>query len=206
MIISTVERNGNLEEKHDAHILPSDIQWGMLQYKAQYRSSLGNILLTADAIGLTGLAFEGQRYSILDSDDTYEEKETEIISDAARWLDVYFSGREPDFTPPLHITGSQFQKEVCAIMRSIPYGMTMSYREIAKTIATRQGSGRMSARAVGGAVGHNRISIIIPCHRVIGADGNLTGYGGGIHRKIRLLELEGVDMSRLHIPRKGTAL
>ena len=177
-----------------------------MQYISHYNSPLGDILLAADDAGLTGLWFEGQRYFALHLGREHEERELPVFSLAARWLDVYFSGREPDFTPPLHITGSQFQKEVCAIMRPIPYGMTMSYREIAETIATRQGSGRMSARAVGGAVGHNRISIIIPCHRVIGADGNLTGYGGGIHRKIRLLELEGVDMSRLHIPRKGNAL
>ncbi len=177
-----------------------------MQYISHYNSPLGDILLAADDAGLTGLWFEGQRYFALHLGREHEERELPVFSLAARWLDVYFSGNNPDFAVPLHLTGSDFHREVCEIMLSIPYGKTMTYGEIAGIIASRRGIGRMAPRAVGGAVGHNEISIIVPCHRVIGANGNLTGYGGGIERKIRLLELEGVDVSALRIPEKGTAL
>ena len=177
-----------------------------MQYTAHYRSPLGTILLAADDAGLTGLWFEGQRYFALHLAADYIEKETDILMQAKKWLDIYFSGHEPDFLPPLHVEGTSFHREVCEIMLSIPYGKTMTYGEIAQTLASRRGITKMSARAVGGAVGHNEISIIIPCHRVIGANGNLTGYGGGISRKVRLLELEGVNMTGFYIPRKGTAL
>lgn len=177
-----------------------------MQYTARYKSPLGDILLASDDAGLTGLWFEGQRYFALHLAADYIEKETDILMQAKKWLDIYFSGQKPDFIPPLHVEGTLFHREVCEIMLSIPYGKTMTYGEIAQTIASRRGIRKMSARAVGGAVGHNEISIIIPCHRVIGANGNLTGYGGGISRKVRLLELEGVNMTGFYIPRKGTAL
>lgn len=177
-----------------------------MQYTARYKSPLGDILLASDDAGLTGLWFEGQRYFALHLAADYIEKETDILMQAKKWLDIYFSGQKPDFIPPLHVEGTSFHREVCEIMLSIPYGKTMTYGEIAQTIASRRGIRKMSARAVGGAVGHNEISIIIPCHRVIGANGNLTGYGGGISRKVRLLELEGVNMTGFYIPRKGTAL
>lgn len=177
-----------------------------MQYTARYKSPLGDILLASDDAGLTGLWFEGQRYFALHLAADYIEQETDILMQAKKWLDIYFSGQKPDFIPPLHVEGTLFHREVCEIMLSIPYGKTMTYGEIAQTIASRRGIRKMSARAVGGAVGHNEISIIIPCHRVIGANGNLTGYGGGISRKVRLLELEGVNMTGFYIPRKGTAL
>ena len=177
-----------------------------MQYTARYKSPLGDILLASDDAGLTGLWFEDQRYFALHLASDHIEKETDILMQAKKWLDIYFSGQDPDFIPPLHVEGTSFHREVCEIMLSIPYGKTMTYGEIAQTIASRRGIRKMSARAVGGAVGHNEISIIIPCHRVVGANGNLTGYGGGISRKIRLLELEGVDMTGFYIPRKGTAL
>ena len=177
-----------------------------MQYTARYKSPLGTILLASDDTGLTGLWFEDQRYFALHLAADHIEKETDILMQAKKWLDIYFSGKEPDFMPPLHVEGSSFHREVCEIMLSIPYGKTMTYGEIAQTIASRRGIRKMSARAVGGAVRHNEISIIIPCHRVVGANGNLTGYGGGIKRKIRLLELEGVNMTGFYIPRKGTAL
>ena len=107
-----------------------------------------------------------------------------------RWLDLYFGGQKPDFLPPLHPEGTAFQKSVWDILLEIPYGKTISYGEIAGHIALKQGISRMSAQAVGGAVGRNPISIIIPCHRVVGADVSLTGYAGGLDRKIKLLELE----------------
>lgn len=177
-----------------------------MQYTARYKSPLGDILLASDDAGLTGLWFEGQRYFALHLASDHIEKETDILMQAKKWLDIYFSGQDPDFIPPLHVEGTSFHREVCEIMLSIPYGKTMTYGEIAQTIASRRGIRKMSARAVGGAVGHNEISIIIPCHRVVGANGNLTGYGGGISRKVRLLELEGVNMTGFYIPRKGTAL
>ena len=177
-----------------------------MQYTAHYESPLGPILLAADGESLTGLWFEGQRYFALHLDSEHEERALPVFDLARTWLDAYFSGSEPSVSVPLDVQGSSFHKEVADIMLTIPYGETMTYGEIASLIAARHGIGKMSARAVGGAVGHNEISLIIPCHRVVGADGSLTGYGGGIWRKVRLLENEGVDMTKFHIPRKGTAL
>ena len=122
-----------------------------------------------------------------------------------RWLDLYFSGREPGFTPALNPAGSAFRRAVWEILLKIPYGKTTTYGQIAREIAAARGLAKMSAQAVGGAVGHNEISIIIPCHRVIGAHGSLTGYASGIDRKIKLLQLEGVDMRGLFTPAKSTA-
>lgn len=177
-----------------------------MQYISHYQSPLGGILLAADDTGLTGLWFEGQKYFALYLDKEHEEKEIPLFHEAKRWLDIYFSGKEPDFTLPLHFTGTEFQNEVWEILYSIPYGKTMTYGEIAGQIAARRGISHMSAQAVGGAVGHNEISIIVPCHRVVGANGSLTGYAGGIEKKIALLELEKVDMSTFFAPKKGTAL
>lgn len=138
--------------------------------------------------------------------DVRIEQETPVLAEAKRWLDIYFTGKEPDFLPPLHPTGSEFRKAVWEILLQIPYGQTTTYGEIARQLAKKQGLARMSAQAVGGAVGHNEISIIIPCHRVVGTNGSLTGYAGGIHKKEQLLELERADMSRFFLPKKGTAL
>lgn len=177
-----------------------------MQYISHYHSPIGDILLAADSIGLTGLWFEGQKYYALYLDKEHEEKELPIFADTKRWLDIYFSGKEPDFSVPLHFTGTKFQNEVWVILASIPYGTTMTYGEIAQKIAVNRGLTRMSAQAVGGAVGHNEISIIVPCHRVVGTNGSLTGYAGGIDKKIALLTLENVDMQSLFVPKKGTAL
>ena len=173
---------------------------------SHYDSPLGRILLAGDEVGLCGLWLEGQRYFAEGLGSDAVEKSIPVLSDAAAWLDEYFSGNVPSIAIPLHIQGSPFRREVSSIMLSIPYGTTMEYGRIASTIAERHGVSRMSARAVGGAVGHNPISIIVPCHRVVGAGGNLTGYGGGLARKIALLELEGVDTSILRVPKRGTAL
>ena len=204
-------------------------------YTCKYKSPLGEILLAADEIGLTGLWFEGQKYfantlpakhipqeteilGVEVSDDVcYVDfssafsdsgisQETEILSEAKKWLDIYFSGEKPTFTPPLHPAGSTFRQAVWQILSEIPYGQTITYGEIASKIAERENISHMSAQAVGGAVGHNEISIIIPCHRVVGTNGSLTGYAGGIDRKISLLKLEHADMSRFFVPKKGTAL
>ena len=178
----------------------------MMIYTCSYQSPLGNILLAADEIGLTGLWFEGQKYFANTLPAERISQETPILTEAKRWLDVYFSGEEPEFMPPLHPTGSPFRLAVWQILLQIPYGQTMTYGEIAGQLAAMKGTGHMSAQAVGGAVGHNEISIIIPCHRVVGTNGSLTGYAGGIDKKVRLLELEKTDMTKFFIPKKGTAL
>lgn len=177
-----------------------------MTYTQHYDSPLGGILLAADDVGLTGLWFDGQKYFARDLSDERIEQETPVLAEAKRWLDIYFSGKEPDFTPPLHPVGSAFRRSVWEILLQIPYGQTVTYGEIARQLAEKQGLNRMSAQAVGGAVGHNEISIIIPCHRVVGADGSLTGYAGGIGKKEKLLELERADMRRFFVPKKGTAL
>ena len=171
-----------------------------------YNSPIGNMLIAADEIGLTGLWFEGQKYFANTLPDEHISQETGILAETKKWLDVYFSGEEPKFTPPLHPEGSTFRQAVWQILLQIPYGQTITYGEIASKLTETKNGSRMSAQAVGGAVGHNEISIIIPCHRVVGTNGSLTGYAGGIDKKISLLELEHVDMSSLFIPKKGTAL
>ena len=171
-----------------------------------YDSPLGRILLAADEIGLTGLWFEGQKYYAAQLPEAHTEQETPILAEAKRWLDIYFTGKEPDFLPPLHPIGSAFRQAVWEILLQIPYGQTMTYGEIARQIAAQKGLARMSAQAVGGAVGHNEISVIIPCHRVVGTNGSLTGYAGGIDKKMRLLELEHADLHGFFVPKKGTAL
>ena len=159
-------------------------------YTSVYSSELGDILLAADEIGLTGLWFFGQSYFADTLPTEQIAQETPILTQAREWLDEYFSGKEPDFTPTLHPMGSPFRQEVWRILLQIPYGQTMTYGEIARQMEKLQNRPHMSAQAVGGAVGHNGISIIIPCHRVVGTKGNLTGYAGGLDKKMALLELE----------------
>ena len=169
-------------------------------YLNEYSSPLGIITTADNKEALCGLWFNGQSHfaNVLPNDCVYEK--TKIFSETKKWLDIYFSGKEPDFTPTLSYGNTPFRKKVCDIMLKIPYGETVTYNDIAKEIAG--GSGNMSAQAVGGAVGHNPISIIIPCHRVVGVKGNLTGYGGGLERKVELLKLEGMDMDRFFLPEK----
>ena len=171
-----------------------------------YDSPLGGILLAADEIGLTGLWFDGQKYFARGLSPEREEQELPVLLEAKRWLDIYFTGKEPEFLPPLAPEGSEFQKKVWKILLMIPYGKTMTYGEIGRKVAEMSGKKTMSAQAVGGAVGHNPISILIPCHRVVGTNGSLTGYAGGIEKKIGLLKLERTDMSGMFVPKKGTAL
>ena len=161
-----------------------------MTFTQQYDSPLGGMLLAADEIGLTGLWFGGQKYFARGLPAERTERSTPVLTEAKRWLDLYFSGREPDFIPPLHPAGSAFRRAVWQILLQVPYGQTITYGEIARQLAEKRGLARMSAQAVGGAVGHNEVSVIIPCHRVVGADGSLTGYAGGLDRKIKLLELE----------------
>lgn len=177
-----------------------------MTFLQHYNSPLGGILLAADEIGLTGLWFDGQKYFARDLPAEHVEQNTPVLSEAKRWLDIYFTGRKPDFTPPLHPVGSAFRQAVWEILLQIPYGQTTTYGEIARQLAAKLSLPRMSAQAVGGAVGHNEVSIIIPCHRVVGTSGSLTGYAGGIDKKVKLLELEHTDMTELFVPEKGAAL
>ena len=174
-------------------------------YRTYYLSPLGRILLAADDIGLIGVWFEGQKYFGEfpgHMNYVFEEKENHILKDALRWLDIYFGGHRPDFTPLLNLEGTAFRKEVWQLLLQIPYGQTTTYGKLAAQLAAHNGLKRMSAQAVGGAVGHNEISIIIPCHRVVGANGSLTGYAGGIDKKVRLLELEKTDMTKFFIQKR----
>ena len=161
-----------------------------MDYTQGYISPLGCITLASDGEALVGLWFDGQRHFADTLDARHEERCIPVLREAMKWLDVYFSGRDPGFTPSLRLRPSAFRKAVWNIMLDIPFGMAMTYGEIAATLARQQGISRMSAQAVGNAVGHNAISLIIPCHRVLGAGGALTGYAGGLDRKQRLLELE----------------
>ena len=160
-------------------------------YTTRYASPLGALLLAADETGLVGVWFEGQKHFGETLIGNIVPGKSHAICQAETWLDTYFSGKEPNFTPEIHMIGSEFRKQVWRCLLQIPYGQTMSYGDIARRIAAEKSMPQISAQAVGGAVGHNPISILIPCHRVVGSDGSLTGYAGGLDRKTRLLQLEG---------------
>ena len=159
----------------------------MDSFFAYYDSPLGGMTMVSDGIALTALKFDGTRFAFKFADGTSATTMLPVFDETRRWLDLYFAGKKPDFLPPLASKGTLFQQRVWDILLTIPYGRTMSYGDVARRI-----SPTMSAQAIGGAVGRNPIGIIIPCHRIIGADGSLTGYGGGLERKRWLLELEGV--------------
>ncbi|MFG6338874.1 MAG: methylated-DNA--[protein]-cysteine S-methyltransferase [Lachnospiraceae bacterium] len=161
-----------------------------MEYAHYYNSPLGKILLASDGHALTGLWFEGQKYFAAKLDPDHEEKNLPVFARTAEWLALYFDGENPAFMPPLTLKGTPFQKEVWEILLEIPFGQTTTYAEIAAEIARRRGLASMSAQAVGSAVAHNPISLIIPCHRVVGSDGSLTGYAGGIEKKEWLLAME----------------
>lgn len=155
-----------------------------MTYVHDYSSPVGKILLAANEDSLTGLWFYGAKYFAAGLESERTEMLTPVLEQTMQWLDVYFSGSEPGFVPPLEMHGSAFQRSVWVELMKIPYGQTSSYGEIALRLGVN------SAQAIGGAVGHNPISIIVPCHRVLGADGSLTGYAAGVGKKMRLLELE----------------
>ncbi|MBP5541010.1 MAG: methylated-DNA--[protein]-cysteine S-methyltransferase [Bacteroidales bacterium] len=156
-----------------------------MDYTAHYPSPLGDILLASDGTALTGLWLDGQRHSAATLDPQHEERPTLPLFDEVRcWLDTYFSGCNPDFLPPLAPRGTPFRQSVWRLLMDIPYGQTVTYGEIARRLHCR------SAQAVGTAIGHNPISIIIPCHRVLPSDGTLGGYAAGPSRKQFLLHLE----------------
>ncbi len=190
-----------------------------MTYIYYYYSPLGGITVSSNGSEITGLWFDGQKYFGDTLPKEYAqgraflhpqqadglrlirdgERGLPIFEAAKKWLDIYFSGKEPDFMPPIHMIGSPFRLSVWELLRQIPYGKTVTYGELAKKVAGQRGLSRMSAQAVGGAVGHNEISIIVPCHRVVGSDGSLTGYAGGLDKKEWLLALEGVDMETLSV-------
>ena len=174
-----------------------------MTYTQTYASPLGEVLLSADEIGLSGLWFAGQRYFARTLPPGAVPGETPVLTASKRWLDCYFSGKRPDFLPPLHLIGTDFQQSVWNLLLEIPYGQTVTYGALARTLAQQLGKPAMSAQAVGSAVGRNPVSIIVPCHRVVGTDGNLTGYAGGVERKRFLLNLEGADLPRLHLPKES---
>lgn len=161
-----------------------------MRYISTYHSPLGEMLLASEDGQLTGAWFAGQKYFGRTLHGDEEEGEDEAIRMAKTWLDAYFRGEQPRCLPKMHTEGSPLRETVTDIMLGIPYGETMTYGQIAREAAKRLGKASMSAQAVGGAVGHNPISVLIPCHRVVGADGSLTGYAGGLERKIALLKLE----------------
>ncbi len=166
-----------------------------MEYIYHYDSPLGGITMASDGKALTGLWFDGQKYFGNGLDKDVRKDILPVFDQTVQWLNIYFSGKAPGFTPPLNMKTTPFRKEVWEILLTIPFGRTMTYGEIADKIARQNGLSRMSAQAVGQAVGHNAISLIIPCHRVVGANGSLTGYAGGIDKKAKLLALEQVDMS-----------
>ena len=173
------------------HVTAEVASYAMTQ---RYASPLGTMLLAAGADGLTGAWFVGQQYFAQGLDASKSvERENDMLAAAKRWLDGYFAGRIPDFMPPLHPQGTAFQRSVWKLLLEIPRGQVTTYGALAKKLAQQQGRGSMSAQAVGGAVGRNPVSIFIPCHRVVGADGSLTGYAGGLERKAALLRLEGTQ-------------
>lgn len=177
-----------------------------MQYISHYQSPLGPVLLAANHNRLSGLWFQGQKYFARCLDKTHAEKEIPLFQSVKHWLSIYFSGKKPDFSIPLHFTGTAFQHEVWETLCTIPYGQTITYGQIASQMALKRGLSRLSAQAVGNAVGHNSISILVPCHRVIGKSGSLTGYAGGMDKKLKLLNLEKADTKNLFIPQKETAL
>lgn len=174
----------------------------IMEYFNIYNSPLGKIILKSDGEVLTGLWFENTK-DAKKHEKNLVQKDLPIFEETKKWLQIYFSGKNPDFTPRYKVENiTLFRELVINFMNEIPYGEVVTYNDIAKKIAQKRGMPKMSAQAVGGAVGSNPICIIIPCHRVVGANGNLTGYGGGIENKIGLLKIEKVDMSKYYVPKK----
>lgn len=174
-----------------------------MTYICKTPSPIGMLTISSDGSNVTGLWLENQKYYAAALTEESREQDLPLFNNVRQWLDCYFSGSEPAITLPLAPQGNPFRQSVWKILCEIPYGAVTTYGAIAKQLAEQNEKKRMSAQAVGGAVGHNPISIIIPCHRVVGSDGSLTGYGGGLYRKIRLLQLEKVNMEKLYVPSKG---
>lgn len=176
-----------------------------MHYTSLYQSPVGEILLAADDVGVVGVWFKDEKYFAYCLDKENQPRETSVIKELKKWLDIYFQGKEPDFIPPIHMIGTDFQIEVWNILREIPYGKTTTYNDIAKKIAQNRGLEHMSAQAVGTAVGKNNINLIVPCHRVVGKNNSLAGYAGGIDKKIVFLKLEGAFKDEYFVPKHSTA-
>lgn len=174
-------------------------------YICSYISPIGTLTLASDGLALTGLRIQGQKYDGATLHERAMKRDLPIFEETKRWLDQYFSGQEPQHCPLLAPAGSPFRQAVWELLRGIPYGQLTTYGQIAQKLEGILGK-PASAQAVGGAVGHNPISIVIPCHRVVGTNGSLTGYAAGIDKKIWLLKQEGVPMDGLFVPKRGTAL
>lgn len=176
-----------------------------MTYLTKLSSPLGPLSLASDGEAVTGLWMEGQKYFAAGLEaETEEQPDLPVFGQAAAWLDAYFEKRDLPPLPPLSPNGSAFRRRVWRLLLEIPFGETATYGALTERL--KAAGVPASPQAVGGAVGHNPISILIPCHRVVGADGSLTGYAGGVEKKRFLLELEGVDLSRLYTPKRGTAL
>lgn len=178
-----------------------------MYYSTTYSSPMGQIMLAATEDSLVGLWLEGQKYFLgTVTEPLTPNDDLPVFTQTKNWLDRYFNGQKPVIPElPLAPIGGEFRQNVWKLLCAIPYGEVTTYGEIAKQMAALMGCGHMSSQAVGGAVAHNPISIIIPCHRVVGTNGSLTGYAGGVDKKQKLLALEGVDLSQFFIPAKGTA-
>lgn len=174
----------------------------MEQYINTYASPLGIIIMGSNGKQLTGLWFEGQKYFDYPSGDQPQHQSLPIFDETRTWLDVYFQGKHPTFTPPMLLNDTPFRIAVWQLLLTIPYGETTTYKDIARQWARQHGVKSMSSQAVGGAVGRNPISIIIPCHRVIGTNGSLTGYAGGLDRKRWLLQWEQKNTDKFFIPQE----
>ena len=174
-------------------------------YKTYYNSPVGKLLIASKDGKLIGLWIEGQKYYLGKiKDELIENDKEEILVKTKKWLDKYFLGENPKISDlEISLNGTSFEKVVWELLKKIPYGEVTTYKELSKKVAKKLGKEKMSAQAVGGAIGHNPISIIIPCHRVVGTDGSLTGYAGGIDKKVKLLKQEKVNMEKLYIPKQG---
>ncbi len=174
-----------------------------MYYSTVYPSPIGKLTICCDGENIVGLWIEGQRYFKENIQNSVEDSNLPVLTAAKSWLDRYFAGKKPGISElPLHPLGTDFRKSVWKALCEIPYGTVTTYGKIADKVALDTKKDQVSARAVGGAIGHNPISIIIPCHRVVGANGSLTGYAGGIETKLKLLRHEGADISGLYIPAK----
>lgn len=175
------------------------------EYLYKYDSPIGRLDVLSDGENITGLWIRNMKYDVDTEIIEVGAGEIPVLKKTGEWLDYYFSGKKPTFLPPLKPEGTQFRQTIWKMLLEIPYGEVVTYGDIAKKIALKTGKAKMAPRPVGGAVGKNPISIIIPCHRVVGAGGNLTGYGGGLDIKVRLLQLEGLDMDKFYLPSKKVA-
>lgn len=171
-------------------------------YLQHFSSAMGKIVMASDGTNLIGLWFNKQKYFAETLTELPVEQPLPVFDQTVQWLKLYFQGERPDFLPPISVSGSPFRLKVWNFLAQIPYGTLTTYGKIAKKIASEPNGKNVSAQAVGGAVAHNPVSILIPCHRVIGSNGNLTGYAGGIEKKLELLKLEGIDTSKLSLPKK----